>query len=63
MMQESAFFRMLRVLGWASGLALVMFLYSLCICGACTAGYFIALGMALFVFAMTVFGGVVLYLE
>jgi hypothetical protein len=51
------------VLGWASGLALIMFLYSLCICGACTAGYFIALGMALFVFAMAVFGGVVLYLE
>lgn len=63
MKTESAFFRMLKVLGWASGLALVMFLYSLCICGACTAGYFMGLGMAMLVFGMTVLGGVVLYLE
>jgi hypothetical protein len=63
MMQESAFFRMLRVLGWASGLALVIFLYSLCICGACTAGYFMGLGLAILVFGTAVLGGVVMYLE
>jgi len=50
MTRESAFFRMLKVLGWASGLALVMFLYSLCICGAYTAGFFMGLVMALLVF-------------
>jgi hypothetical protein len=61
--EESAFLRMLKVLGWAFGLALGSFVYLLCICGACTAGYFMGLGMALFVFSMTVFGGVVLYLE
>ncbi len=63
MTQESAFNRMCKVLAWAFGLALASFLYSLCICGACTVGYFMALGMALLVFSMTVFGGVVLYLE
>jgi hypothetical protein len=63
MKQESAFFRMLKVLGWAFGLALGGFLYSLCICGACTTGYFMGLGTALFIFSITVFGGVVMYLE
>jgi hypothetical protein len=63
MTQDSAFLRMLKVLGWASGLALVMFLYSLCICGACRAGFFMGLAMALLVFGMTVLGGVVMYLE
>ncbi len=63
MKQESAFFRMCKVLASAFGLALASFIYSLCICGRCTAGYFMGLIMALFVFTMTVFGGVVIYLE
>ncbi len=63
MTQDSAFFRMLKVLGWAFGLALAAFVYSLCICGACTAGYFMGLGLAMLAFGTTVLGGVVIYLE
>ena len=63
MMQESAFFRMCKVLAWAFGLALATFFHSLCIFGACKAGYFMGLIMASFVFSMSVFGGVVIYLE
>ena len=63
MKQESAYFRMCKVLAWAFGLTLASFVYTLCICGPGTVGYFMALGTALFVFIMSVFGGVVLYLE
>lgn len=62
-MQESAFNRMCKVFVSGIGLALASFMYSLLICGACTAGYFMALGMALLVFTMTILGGIVLYLE
>jgi hypothetical protein len=62
-MQESAFMRMCKVFLCALGLSVGCFFYSLAICGACTAGYFMGLILAMLVFGMTVFGGIVTYLE
>jgi hypothetical protein len=63
MIQESAFCRMCKVLASAFGLALASFFYSLWICGTCTAGYFMGLIMAFLLFTMSMFDGVVIYLE
>jgi hypothetical protein len=54
---------MCKVLVSALVFALASFLYSLFICGACPVGFFMGLGTALLVFTVSVFGGVVLYLE
>ena len=62
-MQESAYLRMCKVLAAAFGLSLASFLHSVWICGACKAGYLVGLILAFFVFAVSMFGGVVIYLE
>jgi hypothetical protein len=62
-MQESAFFRMSKVLAAAIFLAAASCVYSLAVCGACPVGFFVGLTLALFAFSMTVTAGVVLYLE
>jgi len=59
-MQESAFFRMIKVLAIAFGLSLAIFSYSVWICGALG---IVGLMLAAIVFGISVFGGVVLYLE
>jgi hypothetical protein len=63
MAQQSAFRTMCKVLATAAGLGLASFLYSLWIIGISSVGFFYALGTTLFVFSVTVFGGVVTYLE
>jgi hypothetical protein len=54
---------MCKTLVSAAGLGLASFLYSLWIFGTSAVGFLFALGMTLFVFSMSVFGGVVLFLE
>jgi hypothetical protein len=62
-MNSSAFGCMCKVLASAFVFALASFLYSLFICGACPVGFFMGLGTALLIFNVSVFGGVVLFLE
>lgn len=62
-MQESAYLRMCKVLASAFGLALAAFFYCLWILGAGLAGYLAGLMTGLFIFGVSIFAGVVMYLE
>jgi len=62
-MNTSAFACMCKVLASSFFFAVASFFYSLYICGACPVGFFMGLGTALLIFTVSVFGGVVLYLE
>lgn len=62
-MNSTPFRCMCKVLASSFVTALASFLYSLFICGARPAGFFMGLGTALLVFFVSAFGGVVLFLE